>query len=313
MVILILNIRNQTRGPKDEFPSFSNSEFIEYLGRMSHYMTEDDREGLKLLSTLLGLMPRFKIRFLLYFVSLHHYFPSPIGSILRQINIGLRGVIFTLYYSDLDEGIILNKLNYQTNINTPVTEDTEMESMLQSQNPILKSFDLSPHEAFQKARNSENAIAALPLSKRLELVENIRQVVLKRQEEIITIIQKETHKARTDIVTSEMFPLFEHLDFIKREAKRALQDEKVPTPIAMMGKSSKIWFEPLGTILVISPWNYPFYQAIVPITCSFVTGNATVYKPSELTPLKGLVESVLKEAGFEPDWAPVVYGDGKIG
>ncbi len=297
----------------NEFPSFSNSGFIEHLGRMSHYMNDDDREGLKFLSTLLGLMPAFKIRFILYFTSLHHYFPSPIGSILRQINVGLRGVIFTLYYSDLDEGKILNNLNYQTNINTLVTEDNEMETLLQAQNPILRSFELSPAEAFQKARNSENAIATLPLSKRLELVENIRQVVLKRQEEIITTIQNETFKARTDIVTSEIFPLFEHLDFIKREANRALQDEKVPTPIAMMGKSSKIWFEPLGTVLVISPWNYPFYQAIVPITCSFVTGNATVYKPSELTPLKGLVESVLKEAGFELDWAPVVYGDGKTG
>lgn len=296
-----------------EFPSFSNSGFIEHLGRMSHYMNEDDREGLKLLSTLLGIMPAIVIRFILYFTRLHHYFPNPIGSILRQINVGLRGVVFTLYYSDLDEGKILNNLNYQTNINSPVTEDTEMETLLQSQNPILKSFDLSPDEAFQKARKSESTIAALPLSRRLELVENIRQVVLKRQEEIISIIQKETFKARTDIVTSEIFPLFEHLDFIKREAKRALQDEKVPTPIAMMGKSSKIWFEPLGTVLIISPWNYPFYQAIVPITCSFVTGNATVYKPSELTPLKGLVESVLKEAGFDLDWAPVVYGDGKVG
>lgn len=297
----------------DEFPSFSQSGFINHLGRMSHYMNEDDREGLKLLSMLLGLMPVFKIRFILYMSGLHGHFPDFIGSILRQINIGLRGVIFTLYYSDLDEGEILQKLNYQTTINTPITQDTEMENLMNTQNPILKSFDLSPATAYEKSRNSERKISDLSLKKRLELVENIRQVVLRRQEEIITTIQKETFKARTDIVTSEIFPLFEHLDFIKREAYKALQDEKVPTPIAMMGKSSKIWFEPLGTVLVISPWNYPFYQAIVPITCSFITGNATVYKPSELTPLKGLVESVLKDAGFESDWVSIVYGDGKVG
>ena len=296
-----------------EFPSFSQSGFLTELGRMSHYMNEDDREGLKLLTTILGIAPSFAVRFILYFSGLHSYFPGILGSTLRQINIGLKGVIFTLYYSDLDEGIILNKLNYKTTINTPVTQDTEMESLLNSQNPILKSFELSPVDAYEKSRSSEKKISELSLEKRLELVENIRHVVLKRQEEIISTIQKETFKARTDIVTSEIFPLFEHLDFIKREAYKALQDEKVSTPIAMMGKSSKIWFEPLGTVLVISPWNYPFYQAIVPITCSFVTGNATVYKPSELTPLKGLVESVLKEAGFESDWVSVVYGDGKVG
>ena len=56
-----------------------------------------------------------------------------------------------------------------------------------------------------------------------------------------------------------------------------------------MGKKSQTWYEPLGTILIIAPWNYPFYQAIVPIACAFAAGNTVVYKPSEWTPLSGLV------------------------
>jgi aldehyde dehydrogenase (NAD+) len=80
-----------------------------------------------------------------------------------------------------------------------------------------------------------------------------------------------------------------------------------------MGKTSWTWYEPLGTILIISPWNYPFYQAIVPIACAFAAGNTVVYKPSEWTPLKGLVEDLLLEARFAPNWVQVVYGDGAIG
>jgi aldehyde dehydrogenase (NAD+) len=63
--------------------------------------------------------------------------------------------------------------------------------------------------------------------------------------------------------------------------------------------------------LIISPWNYPFYQAIVPITLAFMVGNAVIYKPSSATPLKGLVEELLTEAGFDPAWVQVVYGPGK--
>jgi acyl-CoA reductase-like NAD-dependent aldehyde dehydrogenase len=91
-----------------------------------------------------------------------------------------------------------------------------------------------------------------------------------------------------------------------------LKDRAAPTSIALMGKKSWVYFEPLGTILVISPWNYPLYQALVPCAASFVTGNATVYKPSEHTPLKGVVERVLKAAGFESSWIQVVYGDGAL-
>src|SRR5690606_10374361 len=79
------------------------------------------------------------------------------------------------------------------------------------------------------------------------------------------------------------------------------------------GKKSKVLFEPLGTMLVISPWNYPFYQAIAPITLSYVCGNATLYKPSEHTPLRGLIEDLLQRSGFLTDSVQVIYGDGRVG
>jgi aldehyde dehydrogenase (NAD+) len=87
----------------------------------------------------------------------------------------------------------------------------------------------------------------------------------------------------------------------------------VPTPIALMGKKSRLFYEPLGAVLVIAPWNYPLYQALVPIASAFVAGNTVVHKPSEWTPLTGLVEDLLAEAGFAPGWVEVVYGDGAVG
>lgn len=293
-------------------PSFSEAKLLKDLHRMTDYMNADDREGLKLLMMLFAFMPSFFIHFILYIASKHETFPDAIGAVLRQINMGVRGVVFTLYYSDLDQDSIFQSLNYKTGINGPFTQDTEMETLMKNANP-LAAVSQNPKEIFQAAKQAQKEIAKLSLEERMQFCENIRHVILKRQEEIIDLIQNETKKARFDILSSELFPLFENLDFIASEAKAALAPEKVATPIAMMGKTSKIWFEPLGTILVISPWNYPFYQAITPITLAFVTGNATVYKPSELTPLTGLVESILKDAGFKPHWAQIVYGDGKIG
>jgi acyl-CoA reductase-like NAD-dependent aldehyde dehydrogenase len=294
-------------------PKFSDVKLMNDLHRMTDYMNADDREGFKILMMIFALMPSFVIHFILWFVSKHEMFPNFIGALLRQINLGVKGVVYTLYYSDLDDHSIFNSLNYKTGINSPVTQDTEMETLLKNGNPLTSGLSQDPKEVFASAKIAQKEIAKLTLDERMKLVENIRQVILRRQEEIVDFIQRDTQKARVDILTSELFPLFENLDFIAAEAKSGLAPEKVTTPIAMMGKASKIWFEPMGTILVISPWNYPFYQAITPITLSFVTGNATVYKPSELTPLTGLVESILKEAGFKPHWAQIVYGDGKVG
>jgi acyl-CoA reductase-like NAD-dependent aldehyde dehydrogenase len=307
----------------DGLPCFSETNFLDHFGRISHYMNEDDREGLKLLTSIMGLMPSVFIRFMLWLATLHHMAPGPLGVILRQINIGIRGVLFTMYYSHLEDPknhgqLILQKLNYESNINTPYSEDIEMDTLLTETNPLMKihrpiAWETNVSEVFERARGAQASIAGLSVAERLAFITNLRKTILQRQEEIVGVIQKETHKARTDVLISEIFPLFEHLEFLEHEALNALKEEKVATPISMMGKSSMMWFEPLGTVLVISPWNYPFYQAIVPISCSFVSGNATVYKPSELTPLYGLVESVLKDAGLKPEWVQIVYGDAKTG
>jgi acyl-CoA reductase-like NAD-dependent aldehyde dehydrogenase len=310
------------------FPKFSDTEFINQFGRISNYMSMDDKEGLKLLTAIMAFLPSFVIRTILKVATFHTFVPRPIGTVLSQINIGIRGILFTMYYSGLEDsnqyGVgILKQLNYESVIKTPIIEDHEMETLLVQNNPLISATIFSPindnpdsngaREIFNKSQDAAPIIAQMSVKERLEYITRVREIILRRQEEIVDIIQKETQKARTDILISEIFPLFEHLEFLEHEAMSALKEEKIATPISMMGKQSKIWYEPLGTVLVISPWNYPFYQAIVPISCSFITGNATVYKPSELTPLRGLVESILSEAGFKSDWVQVVYGDGQCG
>ncbi|MBY0516336.1 MAG: aldehyde dehydrogenase family protein [Bacteriovoracaceae bacterium] len=296
----------------DKFPRFSQTDLYVALPRMMDDMYKDDREGFILLTSAFGLMPSFMIRLILWVSSLDHLFPKFIASILRQIYIGVRGVIFTLYYSGIDQQGILDHLGFHSQINTKLPQDIEMQELLASAHPLKRPVMLGESQVIEKARVAQKEIAQLDVSTRLKAIKRLKRVILARQEEIVEWIQKETQKARTDVLTSEIFGIMEHLEFLEKHVEAAIKDETAPTPVAMMGKKSKIYYEPMGVILIISPWNYPFYQAIVPITCAFVTGNACVYKPSELTPLQGLVESVLTEAGIAPSWAQVVYGDGKV-
>jgi acyl-CoA reductase-like NAD-dependent aldehyde dehydrogenase len=170
-----------------------------------------------------------------------------------------------------------------------------------------------PEAIFARARGAAEAVAQLAVEARRQRLAALRGVVLERREEIVTRIQGDTGKSRSDALISEIFGVLDGLAWLEAHAAKALRDRKQHTPIALMGKTSWTWYEPLGTILVISPWNYPFYQAIVPIACAFAAGNAVVYKPSEWTPLTGLVEEILAAAGFAADWVQVAYGDGSVG
>ncbi len=167
--------------------------------------------------------------------------------------------------------------------------------------------------AYSKTRAGLSALRATNINERLKLIRNLRKYILEHREAIIDHIQKDTGKSRSDALVSEIFGVLDHLVFLEKYAAKALKDKKVPTPLALMGKKSRIYYEPMGVILIISPWNYPFYQAIVPITAAIVAGNTVVYKPSEHTPLTGLIEKVMYESGFSENMVQVVYGDGATG
>src|SRR5690606_18158079 len=85
------------------------------------------------------------------------------------------------------------------------------------------------------------------------------------------------------------------------------------TPLLLMGKSSRIWHEPLGVVLVISPWNYPFHIALTTMAAALMAGNGVVFKPSEVTPLQGVIERLLADLPPLRNAVRVAYGDGEAG
>lgn len=176
---------------------------------------------------------------------------------------------------------------------------------------LKQSFNID--EIYKKAHNAFEITKENPLEKRIEALVNLQEYIVINKEKIIERIVEETGKSKTDALTSEILSVLDAIDYYKKSSAQILSDQNVKTPLLLMGKKSKIYYEPLGTILIISPWNYPFYQAIVPIISAYVTGNAIIYKPSELTPLKGLLEEAFEQSGFIKDAIQIVYGDKETG
>jgi acyl-CoA reductase-like NAD-dependent aldehyde dehydrogenase len=299
----------------DASPSFSSTGCIDHIDRMAKYMAEDDLAGLQMLFSVLRWMPRWVIVLLMKLCNHSNSFPSFIGAGLRMIEIGLKGVTLSPYYANLTASGYKGKKVYDVIGWHPkflVNEDgiPIKEEPIKLDNPEPQDVEA----LYKKAKKAGPEIRDWGVKKRLQFISNLKAVILKNQEYILDRLQADTKKSRFDAITAEIFGVLDFLDYLEKNAVKVLSDRKVPTPFALMGKKSKVYFEPLGTALLISPWNYPFYQAIVPICQAFIVGNAVVFKPSSDTPLKGLVEDLLNQAGFLPGWVQIVYGAGrKIG
>ena len=299
-----------------DMPSFSASGCAGEVDRMLDYMNESDRSGLTSVLGVFGTLPKAAVRGLFALTEQHQRVPEPAAAPFRMANLGIKGVVMTLYYSDIGEGSsIFERIHYDAKVVAPeAAAAAALPAEAQPAPAPLVPESASPAaRAAAQARHGQQSLQRLSLRQRLEHLGDLKRSVLARREEIIDRIQKDTGKSRSDALVSEIFGVLDNLAWLEKYAPKALADRKQHTPIALMGKTSWTWYEPLGTILIISPWNYPFYQAIVPIACAFAAGNTVVYKPSEWTPLEGLVESLLSEARFAPSWVQVVYGDGAVG
>lgn len=309
----LIKIGNIIAPGDDKFPSFEKIGDFHHIDVMLKELPKDDREGLLMLLLVFSFLPNFSLRLLLIIIEKGCEIDGVLGTPFRLLNMGLKGPVFTLYYSknSSKNEEVLSLLNYETNIH--MDEDDLMLQKVKSNEQIINPSEEQIDEIFIEARKNHKALANIDLKTRINLIQNLLNVIRDNEEMIIRRIQEDTKKSSSDALISEFFGVLDNLHFLVDNAYNALKDEKVKTPIALLGKKSRIYYESLGIMLVISPWNYPFYQAIVPIATSFICGNITLYKPSEITPLQGLVEDLLTKAGIDLDFVKVIYGDGIVG
>lgn len=174
---------------------------------------------------------------------------------------------------------------------------------------VLNEYtDAEVADIYGRARNAFDRLRAMSVRQRLDEALKLKDAILKNREKIIDRVCEETGKSRMDALVTEIFPALDIIDYYNKTAERFLGDQKVKTPIALFPKKSRIYYEPLGPVLIISPWNYPFNLSFLPAMCAFIAGNAVIIKPSSYTPLRGVYEDIIEKAGFMKDAIQIVYG-----
>lgn len=95
--------------------AFEKTEPEKHINGMLDYMYPDDRSAILTILWLFAFLPVFKIRFLVILIEKCAKWPGMWGALFRMLQIALKGLIFTLYYSDFTpEKSIHQKLNWET-------------------------------------------------------------------------------------------------------------------------------------------------------------------------------------------------------
>lgn len=159
---------------------------------------------------------------------------------------------------------------------------------------------------------------ALRLKKSTSAERIVRLAMLKQAliDATDTILQAlyDDFKKPTEEVKLELSPIFDEIDFAVACLENWMNPQIVTTPEALGGvaATSKIVYEPKGTCLLITPWNYPFLLTFRPLVSCLAAGNTAIIKPSELTPHSSALMRQIIENAFSEDEVAVVEGGGDV-
>ncbi|MBW2507419.1 MAG: aldehyde dehydrogenase family protein, partial [Deltaproteobacteria bacterium] len=126
--------------------------------------------------------------------------------------------------------------------------------------------------------------ATKPLAWRLSQLDALEHLLMEREGDIVEALRQDLGKPEPEALLSEVRMIVHEVRLTRRNLRRWMKPERVRTPLIALPGRSYILREPLGLVLIIAPWNYPFQTAVLPLVGALAAGNCVVIKPSEIAP-----------------------------
>jgi len=143
---------------------------------------------------------------------------------------------------------------------------------------------------------------------RREALRRLKRGLLEHERELVKALEADLGKSESEAYLSEIAPVVMELNHAIRNVFRWSRPKRTKTPIALFGAGSRMYPEPYGVALIISPWNYPVLLTLRPLIGALAAGNCVVVKPSEWTGAVSAALARLIAAVFPPEHVACAEG-----
>jgi aldehyde dehydrogenase (NAD+) len=165
---------------------------------------------------------------------------------------------------------------------------------------IQRIFDLQ-HANHMKVGSSS-------VSERKAKLKKFHQVMEKYRPQIKEAMFNDYRKHPSEVDLTEVYPITSEIKHARRKLGSWMGKQRISTPLALLGSTSKVHYEPKGMVLIISPWNFPFNLTFGPLVSAIAAGNTVIIKPSEMTPHSSALMGKLLAEVFNENEVAVIEG-----
>ncbi|XP_051924222.1 aldehyde dehydrogenase family 3 member A2-like [Hippocampus zosterae] len=163
-------------------------------------------------------------------------------------------------------------------------------------------------QVIQCAREAFGSGRTRPLEFRLHQLQALQKMMSEREVEIITALKQDINRSQYDTSLLELIGINNEINLALGKLREWAAPRLVEKNLLTMSDEAYIQPEPLGVVLIIGAWNYPWAVTLVPLVGAIAAGNGAVVKPSEISGYSSLLLATLLPLYLDKDLYPVVTG-----
>ncbi|KPH14522.1 aldehyde dehydrogenase [Chryseobacterium sp. ERMR1:04] len=163
-------------------------------------------------------------------------------------------------------------------------------------------------EIVSKQKEFFNTQKTKNLKFRKMYLEKLRDLILENENLLNEAIDKDFGKSKFDTFTTELSFILKDINYYLKNLNALAKPKRVRTNLSNQIGNSKIYSDPLGCVLVIGAWNYPYQLSLSPIIAALAAGNCCILKPSEIAENTMKAMSKIINENFPPEYLYVFEG-----
>ena len=148
----------------------------------------------------------------------------------------------------------------------------------------------------------------IPAEFRLKQLESLKEAMIRHEADLAAALKEDLGKSRMESYMCEIGLTLSELTWMQKHLRSLMRSKRVSTPAAQFAAKSFRSPSPYGTVLIMSPWNYPMLLTLDPLIDAIAAGNTAVVKPSAYAPCTFDVMKTMIEECFPAHYVAVVDG-----
>ena len=166
----------------------------------------------------------------------------------------------------------------------------------------IEALVLAQHNYFNTNITKDTAF-------RHDALKNLLTAIKENEDAIYKALQMDLGKSNQEACMTEVGLIINSIHFALRHLDKWVKPKRCKTPITHFPAKSYIYKEPYGVVLIMSPWNYPFFLTLSPLIGAIAAGNCAIIKTSRSCPNTSALMKAMINSAFSSSYIHVVDVD----